>query len=280
VTRPPVEARKATPDDLDDLVLLWSQARDELRRNGRVLSAAPAEQVRVRLVEALAGGESIILVGRYEGAAAGYAVLRLAPVLLVDCDALHIEQLFVAPSLRRRGVGRALLALAASVAERQGAEQVLAGAPPAAKEIHRFLARLGFSPLVVRRVVGTAALRRRLAGEGPRRGLEDLLSRRRSLRARSLRAGWGTRPDLDEADCLDDVDDPDFGPDLEHPECPVDGATPPAEAVAPARPSVPEQGGVVARLDLTALVAEPVADEAGVTPPDGVPGRRRGRQRA
>jgi hypothetical protein len=86
-----------------------------------------------------------------------------------------------------------LLLLATSIAERHGAEQMLAGAPPSARETHRFLARLGFAPLVVRRVVATSALRRRLAGENQRRGLDDLLSRRRSLRARSLRSGWGGR---------------------------------------------------------------------------------------
>jgi hypothetical protein len=53
--------------------------------------------------------------------------------------------------------------------------------------MHRFLARLGFTPLVLRRVAATATLRRRLAGESRRSGLEDLLSRRRSSRARSAR---------------------------------------------------------------------------------------------
>jgi ribosomal protein S18 acetylase RimI-like enzyme len=191
VSRPPVEARRATAADLDDLVLLWTHAREELGRSGRLPSVVPLEQFRARLTEVLAGTDSIVLIGRHEGAPAGYAVLRLAPVLLAEGDALHIEQVFVLPSMRRRGVARALLVVATSIAERQGADQVLAGAPPSAREAHRFLARLGFSPLMVRRVVGTSALRRRLAGESPRRGLEDLLSRRRSLRARSLRAGWG-----------------------------------------------------------------------------------------
>ena len=60
-----------------------------------------------------------------------------------------------------------------------------------ALEVHRFLARLGFTPLVLRRVVNTATLRRRLAGESKRSALEDLLSRRRSLRARAVRVVRG-----------------------------------------------------------------------------------------
>ena len=89
--------------------------------------------------------------------------------------------------LRRHGVARALLAGVAGLAERSGADQILSGAPPSAREMHRFLARLGFTPLVLRRVAATATLRRRLAGESRRSALEDLLSRRRSSRARSNR---------------------------------------------------------------------------------------------
>src|SRR3712207_6509237 len=122
VTRPPVEARRATLDDLDDLVLLWSQAREEFGRSGRPIPVAPVEQFRARLMEALTGSDSIILVGRYEGGAVGYAVLRLAPVLLIDGDALHVDHLFVMPSARRRGVAKAMLMVAASIAERHGAE--------------------------------------------------------------------------------------------------------------------------------------------------------------
>jgi GNAT superfamily N-acetyltransferase len=213
VSRPPVEVRKACADDLDDLLLLWSQSREELSRNLRSLGAVPVDQLRSRLRETLVSGEPPVLIARYEGEPAGYAVLRIAPVLAVDPAALHIDHLYVAPALRRRGVARALLVVVTGIAERNGADQVLAGAPPNARDTHRFLARLGFSPLVVRRVTGTAALRRRLAGTGERRGLEDLLSRRRSLRARATRAGWpgtgwvgGTRPvDVDDAPVVDPV---------------------------------------------------------------------------
>jgi hypothetical protein len=86
--------------------------------------------------------------------------------------------------LRRHGVARALLLGVTCVAERQGAEQVLSNVPPAAREVHRFFARLGFAPLFVRRAVPTVVLRRRLSGDTRRPGVDDLLSRRRSLRAR------------------------------------------------------------------------------------------------
>jgi ribosomal protein S18 acetylase RimI-like enzyme len=205
VTRPPVEVRRGGTDDLEELLLLWAQARQEPGRNGRTSGSVTTEQIRPRLRETLSGSETHVLVARYEGVSAGYAVLRLAPALAVlDGPALHIDHLYVTPQSRRRGVARAMLSAATAIAERHGADQVLAGAPPSAKESHRFLARLGFSPLVMRRAVSTATLRRRLAGEGQRRGLEDLLSRRRSLRARGLRPSWhGAAPadvDPDAAD--------------------------------------------------------------------------------
>lgn len=190
MSRPPVEVRRACIDDLDDLLHLWSTSREELGRGVRAVAGPPPDQLRPRLRESLTVADAPILIARHEGAPAGYALLRLAPVLAVDGTALHIDHLYVVPALRRRGVARALLVAATSVAERNGADQVLAGAPPSARDAHRFLARLGFSPLVVRRVVGTAHLRRRLSGEGQRRGLDDLLSRRRSLRARAARAAW------------------------------------------------------------------------------------------
>jgi GNAT superfamily N-acetyltransferase len=190
VSRPPVEVRKACVDDLDDLLLLWTQAREELSRSFRPIGALPAEQLRPRLRDVLVAGHPPVLVARYEGAPAGYALLRLAPVLAVDEASLHVDFLYVVPSLRRHGVARALLLAVTAIAERNGADQVLAGALPTARDTHRFLARLGFSPLVTRRVTATAALRRRLSGEESRRGLEDLLSRRRSLRARALRSAW------------------------------------------------------------------------------------------
>jgi ribosomal protein S18 acetylase RimI-like enzyme len=282
VTRSPVEARRANPGDLDELVLLWSQARGELGRQGRSLSPAPLEPFRARLLEALSSTETIILLGRSEGAAAGFAVLRHLPVLLADPAAIQVDQLFVIPSMRRRGVARAMLLLTASIAERLGAEQVFAGAPPSAREAHRFLARLGFSPVIVRRVTGTTVLRRRLAGEGHRRGLDDLLSRRRSLRARSLRAGWGEHPGDPGAAGAGDG-----------------GACPPSDAAGTAPCSGPGAPPPVvalpdgAHLDLTGFRA-PGAElpgaglpgagltgtELGAVTQGGEPARRGGRQRA
>src|ERR687883_1491460 len=189
VTRPPVDVRQALPDDTEDLLVLWVQARAELGGAGRPLLGSSPDVIRPRLVDALTRrGDLHILLARWEGRPAGFAIVRvgqLMPVLEGDC--VQLEHLFVTAPLRRHGVARALLAGVAGLAERSGADQILSGAPPSAREMHRFLARLGFTPLVLRRVASTATLRRRLAGEPRRSALEDLLSRRRSSRARSAR---------------------------------------------------------------------------------------------
>lgn len=193
MTRPSVDVRRAVVDDLEDLLLLWGQARDEVTGATRAVAGTAPEHLRPRLREALEGDDVHVLVARLEDVAAGYALLRVAPVFAItDGPCLHIEHLFVAPQARRRGVAKALLSGVAAVAERSGADQVMTSVAPTARDTHRFLARLGFSPFVVRRVATTAVLRRKLAGESRRGTLDDLLSRRRSLRAR---ASWvGGRP--------------------------------------------------------------------------------------
>jgi len=184
VVRPPLEVRRAEPDDVEDLLVLWDQARQELPWRARALTGTTPEELRSRLGAALAGAELDVLVARVDGRPAGYLVYRSAPVLpLVDVLAVHVEHLYVVSAERRRGVARGLLAAVAALAERSGAEQVVCNVAPSARDAHRFLARLGFSPLTFRRAVTTSTLRRRLTGDQRRPALEDLLSLRRSQRA-------------------------------------------------------------------------------------------------
>jgi ribosomal protein S18 acetylase RimI-like enzyme len=180
--RLPVEVRRATADDVEEVLALWAEAR-EADRAGRPV---PVEQLRPRLATAIGRGEVEVLVARWDGRPAGYVIVRLAPLtLLAETPAVHVEHLFVTPELRRHGIARALLAGVVARAERECADTVVAGVTPWARDTHRFFARLGFTPLVVRRTVATPVLRRRLAGESSRGAVDDLLSRRRSLRARA-----------------------------------------------------------------------------------------------
>jgi predicted GNAT superfamily acetyltransferase len=184
VARAVIDVHRVEVDELGDVLGLWAQGRAEISRMGR--APASAEQVATRLTEAVAAGQIEILLARREGRPAGFVILRETPLtFMVDQPSISIDQLFVAVDERRRGVARAMLAQVASRAERSGAEQIVSSVTPWARETHRFFARLGFAPVIVRRSVTTASLRRRLSGESHRGALEDLLSRRRSLRARS-----------------------------------------------------------------------------------------------
>lgn len=191
MTRQPIDVRRAVAGDIEDLLQLWTLAREDIGPLGRAANLVSPGQIRERLQAALLGDEIHVVLARWDGRPAGYTLVRVVPVVaLLEGLAVQIEHLYVVADLRRHGVARALLAAVTGIAERVGAEQIISSAPPSARDSHRFLARLGFSPVVVRRVVATAVLRRKLAGEGRRGGLEDLLSRRRSLRAR---AGWSGR---------------------------------------------------------------------------------------
>ncbi len=105
--------------------------------------------------------------------------------------AVHVTHLLVAPTHRRRGVGRTLLAAVVHLADERGVDRVLATAASGSREANRYLARLGFAPLVVHRVASTATLRRSL-------GISEVSERiavlRRARLARVQRAPAAARP--------------------------------------------------------------------------------------
>ena len=84
----------------------------------------------------------------------------------------------VADRHRRRGAGRALVGAAATFAEERGVGQLVVSVHPTSREANRFLARLGFAPLTVRRSASVAGVRRRLAA-GETRQVEHAVPRRR-----------------------------------------------------------------------------------------------------
>jgi ribosomal protein S18 acetylase RimI-like enzyme len=111
-------------------------------------------------------------------------VLTLDPLApLYDNPTVQVSYLLVRPQLRRRGVGRAILSAATAYAEQLGAEHVMVNVFPAMRDANRYFARLGFSPLAVRRVAAVSTLRRRLALDARAACVEDVAGRR--LRARS-----------------------------------------------------------------------------------------------
>ncbi|MBB2902910.1 GNAT superfamily N-acetyltransferase [Kineococcus radiotolerans] len=186
MARPAVEVRDAGAGDIDVLMGLYASARFD---QGQLRTATAT--VRARLLRALEHGEVQVLLASLGAQPAGYALITTSPLLPLGSSAgPSIEHLHVVPHLRRRGVGRALLRRALLLAQADGADQIACTVLPGDRDYTRYLARLGFAPVVVRRAVPLPVLRRRLA-EGPPAlaHTTDVVARRRSLRARLARAG-------------------------------------------------------------------------------------------
>jgi len=180
--RTTVEVHRATPEDVDQLIHLADRARSEEHLRPRMDASAQ----RSRFVAALKRPDVTVFLALAGQEPVGAVVLRVGEVLpLCGSDGVHVEQLFVEASWRRRGVARQLLAAAVGAAEAHGAADVVCTTPAGVREPQRFLARLGFTPLVVQRVVPLATLRRRLAADsGWRRPSVELVLARRRREAR------------------------------------------------------------------------------------------------
>lgn len=100
--------------------------------------------------------------------------------------ALVVSQLVVALADRRRGVGRSLLSAVVRHATDRGIDQIVVSVATNDRDANRYLARLGFSPLVVRRIAPTTVLRRSL-------GMTEVFDRGVPRRRRSVRGVMATR---------------------------------------------------------------------------------------
>ncbi len=180
VSGPQITVRRVTPELECDFTTLCTSAHQEITGGSAALADSEA---RVALALAADGVQAYLAVVNEKPV--GYIVLSRRPLsLLTDSLCVSIEQIFVIREARRGGAARALVSAAATYADRLGAEQIASSVPSNGREANRFFARLGFSSFVVRRVTTTSALRRRLAtGEEPHPALDQLLQRRRSLRA-------------------------------------------------------------------------------------------------
>lgn len=166
MSRASVRIRPAEHADVESLSqLIASVDTSSGIFSGRALLDPDLAHLEERLDEIL--GESvrslIVAVDDPTGDLVGLLVARIDEIGAIDLTpVLHVTHLLVAPKQRRRGVGRALLAGAVHLAEERGVDRVLATAASGSREANRYLARLGFAPLVVHRVASTAALRRSL----------------------------------------------------------------------------------------------------------------------
>lgn len=162
MARSDVTVREAARSDIPALLGLWRELREEgLRR--RTNGAESDEQVTARFEAALADPGSRVLVAAYDDVIIGMAQLvRTRATLLAEGSSIELSAMHVADAHRRRGAGKALVTAAVTYADELAADSVVVSVFPQHRDANRFYARLGFAPMVVRRVAPVAALRRRL----------------------------------------------------------------------------------------------------------------------
>src|SRR6478672_10613196 len=154
VPRRTVDVVPVDRDDLRDVTGLWLAARVD---SGSSKEAASRCVTDGRLSTALCRPGVQAFVARLDGEAVGSAIPTENPFGL------------------------------SPPAERAACELVVSNVPTTSRDANRFFARLGFSSVIVRRIVSTGQLRRKLAPEGVETG-HELLRRRRSLRSRAFAA--------------------------------------------------------------------------------------------
>jgi ribosomal protein S18 acetylase RimI-like enzyme len=191
VSRANVRVRPATLDDVPALVgLVHSVDTSTGMFSGKPLQDPSSEHLTARFAEILNNDERVLLVAEESGSVVGMLSGRHDCLGAIDLTPVfHITHLMVAPAHRRRGIGRSLLGAAVQLADEAGVEHVLATAAAGSREGNRYLARIGFAPLVVHRIAPTAALRRSL-------GMTDAAGRmavlRRARLVRAQRAGFSS----------------------------------------------------------------------------------------
>lgn len=187
-----VRVRPATADDVPALVeLVQAVDTGSGTFSGKPLQDHSTGHLTERFTEILRSDRTLLVAAEDTGAVVGMLAARRDAVGAIDLSpVLHVTHLMVAPGHRRRGIGRSLLAAAVHLADEGGFEHVLTTAAAGSREGNRYLARIGFAPLVVHRIAPTTALRRSL-------GMTDVAGRmamlRRARLARAQRAGFASR---------------------------------------------------------------------------------------
>jgi ribosomal protein S18 acetylase RimI-like enzyme len=192
VSRVHIRVRPAIEDDIPDLVALVQTIDTSTGMfSGRPLQDQSTPHLTKRFAQILRSDRVLLIAAEESGSVVGMLAARDDAVGAIDLTpVLHVTHLIVAPGHRRRGIGRSLLAAAVHLAEDAGVEHVLATAAAGSREGNRYMARIGFAPLVVHRIAPTSALRRSL-------GMTDVAGRmavlRRARMVRAQRGGFASR---------------------------------------------------------------------------------------
>jgi GNAT superfamily N-acetyltransferase len=167
--------------------MLWRELGTSAGLPSRLPAPPSVAAVEVAAGKHLADPDGRLLVAELDGRVLGMAYLRKTAVSpLHDDNTITVEYLHVSDAARRHGLGRALIAEAASWAEHESCAHLAVVAPAIAREANRFLARLGLGQAGVLRFANTLTVRRRLAAEHAPNLLALLSSRRSAIARRAV----------------------------------------------------------------------------------------------
>ena len=181
--KPAVVVRAAELADIDELVRL---TEDTVVTPGRVKAAGGRGG---RYADLLAAPDRAVIVAADDksDSIVGVVVASEDEIGAMEpVRALVVSQLVVGLAARRRGVGRSLLSAVVRHATERGIDQIVVAVATNDRDANRYLARLGFSPLVVRRIAHTTVLRRSL-------GMTEVFDRGVARRRRIVRSVMPTR---------------------------------------------------------------------------------------
>ena len=133
--------RAATERDIEPLTRLIAAFRDHLRQAGPESSSIPAALARLMHDP---GTQFLLALGPKQ-APLGYSQLRFRYSMWVAGLEAQLDDLFVLPMARRRGVGRQLLAASVETARARGARVVGLNTNERNQEALRLYAAAGFS---------------------------------------------------------------------------------------------------------------------------------------
>jgi len=183
VPRTPVVTRIAVTDDVPVLYALWQELSEVGARAEKAVNPVVTPDISERLADAIQRPDCRVVLAFVDDEPAGMAMFQaVQPDPLSDSTVLRMIHVVVGAAYRRRGVGHALVAAAADIADELGIEHVSVGVYPSLREASRFYARLGFAQVMVQRVVPTTMLRRRLCADLTTRRVDDLVRRRNRMR--------------------------------------------------------------------------------------------------
>jgi GNAT superfamily N-acetyltransferase len=134
-----MSVRRATPDDAAVLGRLLWDFNTEFETE-----TDDADVLAARFARLLALDEIVAVLAERDGTAVGFALLSLRPAIWFDGPVSQLEELYVVPELRDRGIGTEILDLSRRLVRELGSPEMHIGVDEVDVDTRRFYERHGF----------------------------------------------------------------------------------------------------------------------------------------